>query len=84
MKVKYKIVDQESYDRYCYSVLNYPRSFDEDELLLNIDDFTIEGTGIILTYIMNKNQFLILDDKTNKFLRINIECCERIDASLKI
>ena len=71
IKVKYEVVDYIGYDAACEV---YPES--------NINDFVTKGTGEVIEFIkgglLTSDKFLICDDITHKFIKIDVRTCKRI------
>lgn len=71
IKVKYKIVD---YIGYGDASDIYPET--------DINDFITTGTGEVMEFIeggiLTSDKFLICDDITHKFIKIDIDECKRI------
>lgn len=71
IKVKYEIVD---YIGHSIASDIYPET--------NINDFITNGTGEVIEFIeggiLTSDKFLICDDITHKFIKIDIDKCKRI------
>lgn len=72
IKVKYEIVD---YIGYSVESDMFPNS-------TNINDFITKSTGEVMEFIkggiLTSDKFLICDDITHKFIKVDIDKCKRI------
>lgn len=78
MKVRYELFDKSGYKEACAVREDlYPNDPDP-----TVEEYTKVGTGEIVSLVksnfFNTDVFLIVDDETNKFIRVPISCCERI------
>lgn len=76
MKVKYEIFDENSYKSSCMMIEDlYPN--DDPP---TVEEYTEYGTGEIIEFIKggfwSKDKFLISDDKTGKFIKVDVENCQ--------
>lgn len=71
IKVKYEIVD---YVGYGATSDIYPET--------NINDFITNSTGEVIEFIeggiLTSDKFLICDDITHKFIKVDVDKCKRI------
>lgn len=71
IRVKYKIIN---YIGYSTASEIYPEA--------NINDFITNGTGEVIKFIeggfLTSDKFLICDDITHKFIKVDIDNCKRI------
>ena len=71
IKVKYEIVD---YIGHSVASDIYPET--------NINDFITKGTGEVIEFIeggiLTSDKFLICDDITHKFIKVDVDKCKRI------
>lgn len=78
MKVRYKIYDSDAYNSACSAIDDlYP-----NDSLPDPEQFTERGTGEIVSFIkggfFSKDQFLIADDETRQFKKVNVSDCEMV------
>lgn len=71
IKVKYEIVDYVGYSAAC-----------EVYSETNINDFITNSTGEVIEFIeggiLTSDKFLICDDITHKFIKVDVDKCKRI------
>lgn len=71
IKVKYEIVNYFGYNAACEV---YPET--------NINDFITNSTGEVIEFIeggiLTSDKFLICDDITHKFIKVDVDKCKRI------
>lgn len=79
MKIKYNFFDEDGYDSECAMIEDlYPNDPIPDK-----EDYIKKGTGEIVEFIkgglLSSDKFLIVDDKTGKFMKIKVSDCTKIN-----
>lgn len=79
MKVKYKIFDENNYESACMMMeYLYP-----NDPAPTVEEYTKTGTGEVVEFIKenfwSEDKFLIADDKTNEFIKVNVKDCIKIN-----
>jgi len=82
MNVKYKIFDKDKYLSCCTVVKDsYP-----DDIPPTVEEYTKTGTGKVIEFIKggfwSKDKFLIADDKSGKFIKVEVCDCTVINENV--
>lgn len=82
MRVKYEIFDKDGYLSCCAIVEDlYP-----NDIPPTVEEYTKTGTGEVVEFIkggfLSDDKFLIADDKSGKFIKVDVRDCTVINDSI--